>query len=179
MTLFIGTSFILSFISRTSVQTSKQIWAYTRYVVIGLWFINQYRSINFIQLQLFIPAKMNNMKVALLLMFLVVVMSTMHIAAHEHIAVGQCYCQRGEERGGHCHCPGWAPMLGVYCRYILYHWVCFPYQNWNAFTLLYQSFILQWTTVFSTLLSFKKKRSWSNMLFIINKKRKRTIISLK
>jgi hypothetical protein len=40
MMFIMDRSFILSFICRTSVQISKQIWAYTRYVVIGLWFIN-------------------------------------------------------------------------------------------------------------------------------------------
>jgi hypothetical protein len=39
-----------------------------------------------------------------------------------------CQCQRGGERGGHCHCPDNGKM-NVYCRYGGNHWICFPFSR--------------------------------------------------
>ena len=43
-----------------------------------------------------------------------------------HWPWGECQCQHGGERGGHCHCPDHAKM-NVYCRYGGNHWICFPF----------------------------------------------------
>ncbi len=127
MKLFMDRSFILFFISSTSAQISEQIQAYARYVVISFEYINQSRSINFIKFQVSNSDTMNNMKLTLVLVLLLVVISTMSVDAHNHFQWGSCHCQRGGERGGHCHCPDWAKMSNVYCRYGGNHWICFPF----------------------------------------------------
>jgi hypothetical protein len=70
---------------------------------------------------------MNNMKLTVVLMLLVMVIATMNVDAHNHFAKGACHCQMGGERGGHCHCPDWAKMEHTYCRYGGNHWICFPF----------------------------------------------------
>jgi hypothetical protein len=46
-----------------------------------------------------------------------------------HYPSGACQCQRGGERGGHCHCPDHAKMANTYCRYGGNHWICFPFSR--------------------------------------------------
>jgi hypothetical protein len=69
---------------------------------------------------------MNNMKLTLVLMFLVMIIAVMNVDAHGHFEMNGCQCQHGGERGGHCHCPWWAKM-DTYCRAGSNHWVCFPF----------------------------------------------------
>lgn len=45
--------------------------------------------------------------------------------AEPHWPWGNCNCQYGGERGGHCHCPN--QMSGTYCRWGGNHWICFPF----------------------------------------------------
>lgn len=53
-------------------------------------------------------------------------------AQHHHFPMGECMCQEGGERGGHCHCPPGKPLPGKPCEtrkgadgngYI----ICFPF----------------------------------------------------
>ena len=46
-----------------------------------------------------------------------------------HYPWRNCQCQKGGERGGHCHCPDNAKMANTYCRYGGNHWICFPFSR--------------------------------------------------
>lgn len=70
------------------------------------------------------------MKVSTFFVFALTVVSLAAVISSmrpEHYPMGQCMCQRGGERGGHCHCPDWAKMHNHYCRYGGNHWICFPF----------------------------------------------------
>lgn len=67
------------------------------------------------------------MKCMLMLIFFLVAVSMMGmIDAHNHWKSGECHCQYGGERGGHCHCPSHVRNAD-YCRWGYNHWVCFPF----------------------------------------------------
>ena len=40
-----------------------------------------------------------------------------------------CQCQRGGERGGHCHCPYGGKLPNTYCRDGGNHDICFPFSR--------------------------------------------------
>ena len=64
----------------------------------------------------------------LILMALVSISMSL-MADTPHYTWRDCKCQRGGERGGHCHCPDHGKMANTYCRYGGNHWICFPFSR--------------------------------------------------
>lgn len=54
------------------------------------------------------------------------VISSVAADEHNHFPWNGCMCQKGGERGGHCHCPWDNKPAGVDCRAGSNHWICFP-----------------------------------------------------
>lgn len=71
---------------------------------------------------------MNKQLIAILVVSVIVLGVICSVAGQHnpHFEWNGCMCQKGGERGGHCHCPWDRKPPGVDCRPGSNHWICFP-----------------------------------------------------